>query len=560
MNTPTETNSTPRNRYKLSDSVIAKLPPHDRKSKGHATEWADSECVGLRITAGRGGRKHWDFRYRFGGKKAILRLGEWPSVTTTEARRRANEMKAKLSNDIDPRSEREAARAIPTLAEFCEQEYVPHAKRTIRSARDSEQRLRVHVLPVLGTRRIDAVRRGDIERLHAGLLDKMTPASANRILASTKALLTHAVRLEVLAKSPAQGVRSHKENNARQRCLSGEELQRYLAAVAEEPNPVLRCFLRILLATGMRRGEALAARWENVSTEHRTLLLPQTKAGKARTILLNETAIAVLGEVPRVEGNPYVFPGTKAGTHLAEPKFAHERACKKAGISNLRIHDASYRLFSSSADFVGWRNVDEGVLLGGSGTLLPLPGTTSSGNTVSFDDTPGYAHLPAEFLPYIGEGGDDPLVACYEDDMVVQEIVPAQYNVEAEVAPTALAQFEENLGFGDSGPKLVVRQRAANLRASSTASWRLHTSISPKASTLRLLSRRCASRCSRLREARSPSSSPSASNSTRPLVSRQRPCVKWRLFGSPRTVARSPVPRPSATTSEYSLIPPPSML
>jgi len=340
------TTTNERNRYRLSDTVVAKLPPHEPDSKGRAKEWADSECVGLRISVGKGGRKHWDLRFRIGGRKGVLRLGEWPSVNTAEARRRANEMKAKVSHGIDPRAEREAAREMPTLAEYCERDYLPHARRTIRTAKDSEQRLQVHVLPTLGGKRLDTVRRGDIERLHAEWLDKMAPASANRVLASVKALFSHAVRMEVIERSPGAGVRNHRENNARHRALLGEELHRYLAAVAEEPNPVLRGYLRVLLATGMRRSEALGAKWEHVDLERGTLLLPHTKSGKARTVLLNEAALAALRELPRVPDNLHVFPGTKPGTHLAEPKFAHERACRKAGIAGLRLHDLRHSFAS----------------------------------------------------------------------------------------------------------------------------------------------------------------------------------------------------------------------
>lgn len=336
---------TPRNRYRLSDTVVGKIQSHDPRSPSAVKEWPDSECVGLRLTVGKSGRKWWDYRYRSRGRKACMRIGEWPAVTTTDARKRVNEMKAKLAAGIDPHDEKLNAQAMPTMSEYCEQ-YLEHARRTIRSAKDSEQRLRLHVLPTLGRRRLDDVRRPDIERLHSLWLDQMAPASANRVLASVKALFSHAVRMEVLAKSPAEGVKAHRENNARQRCLSGEELHKYIAAVAEEPNPHLRGLIQLLLATGMRRGEAMTAKWEHVDLATKSLLLPQTKSGKQRTVLLNEQAAAILAGLPRVRGNPYVFPGNKPGTHITEPKFAHERACKRAGIKNLRIHDLRHTFAS----------------------------------------------------------------------------------------------------------------------------------------------------------------------------------------------------------------------
>jgi integrase len=79
--------------------------------------------------------------------------------------------------------------------------------------------------------------------------------------------------------------------------------------------------VKLLLFTGMRRGEAISLRWEHVDMERGTLFLPRTKSGKSRTVVLNDLAKGVITEMAQSRnGNPYVFPGKNPGTHLAEPR------------------------------------------------------------------------------------------------------------------------------------------------------------------------------------------------------------------------------------------------
>jgi integrase len=332
-------------RQKLSDRIVASLPPHDPDSASTQREYPDCDAVGLRITVGKSGRRFWDFRYMFNRRKRILRLGEFPAVNTAEARKRAWEARAAITRGADPSRAIEERRRMPTLAEFCN-EYIPHARRTIRSWKETEGRLRNHILPTLGKRLLSDIRRVDVERLYGDLLDVQSVASANRAICSLKAVMTHAVRCEVIDRSPADRIRLKKENNARTRSLSRDELRRYLAALEEEPNPHLRGLLLVLLASGLRRSEWMMALWKQVDFNNHTLHLPHTKSGRSRTVPLNQVALFTLEQLPRVEGNPYIFPGSRPGKPITEPKFAHRRACEKAGIKDFKIHDLRHTFAS----------------------------------------------------------------------------------------------------------------------------------------------------------------------------------------------------------------------
>ncbi len=93
----------------------------------------------------------------------------------------------------------------------------------------------------------------------------------------------------------------------------------------------------------MRRGEIAAMKWEHVDLKTRTLTIPETKTGEPRRIPLSSRAVAVLKSLPRrIDG--YVF-----GMRKDSITQAFDRACKRAGIEDLRYHDlrheATSRLF-----------------------------------------------------------------------------------------------------------------------------------------------------------------------------------------------------------------------
>jgi integrase len=80
-----------------------------------------------------------------------------------------------------------------------------------------------------------------------------------------------------------------------------------------------------------------------VNLKKRTAHLPKTKNGEARTMPLSSRAVATLENLPRnLDGR--VFGTTYEGIHQA-----FVRACRRAGIADLRFHDlrheATSRLF-----------------------------------------------------------------------------------------------------------------------------------------------------------------------------------------------------------------------
>jgi integrase len=134
-----------------------------------------------------------------------------------------------------------------------------------------------------------------------------------------------------------------KDAAPRERRLHREERGRLQAACVRCRNPYIRYLVELAVETAMRRGELLNARWTDVSFETRTMRIPVTKNGHARTIPLSSGALATLRTLSdgRASGDERILPMTKDAA-----KMAWKRLVKRAGLKDLRFHDLRHEAIS----------------------------------------------------------------------------------------------------------------------------------------------------------------------------------------------------------------------
>lgn len=100
--------------------------------------------------------------------------------------------------------------------------------------------------------------------------------------------------------------------------------------------------VELALETGMRRGDLLRARWTDVSFETRTLHIPVTKNGYARTIPLTGRAVELLTELKcETASSGNVLQLTENMV-----KMAWERMVSRARLVDLRFHDLRHEAIS----------------------------------------------------------------------------------------------------------------------------------------------------------------------------------------------------------------------
>ena len=141
------------------------------------------------------------------------------------------------------------------------------------------------------------------------------------------------------------GVSKPKLSKGRERRLEEGEEERILVAT----NPEMGEIIRLALETAMRREELSNLRWRDIDLKRRTATLYETKNGETRTAPLSPRALEILQTIKARPGGQGERVFSQSPSAITQ---AMQRACKKAGLSDLRFHDlrheATSRLFEGT--------------------------------------------------------------------------------------------------------------------------------------------------------------------------------------------------------------------
>lgn len=166
--------------------------------------------------------------------------------------------------------------------------------------------------------------------------------TANRYIAAISAVLKRAWReWGWIPENPAGRVERAREAPGRVRWLTQEEIGRLLAACTTSGRPELRTLVVMALATGMRQGEILGLRWDDVDLGRRLFVLHHTKNRERRGIPISAALVDELRALPRRIDSPLLFPPAQPGSVDPWPTYRKpwRRALAEAGIADFRFHD-----------------------------------------------------------------------------------------------------------------------------------------------------------------------------------------------------------------------------
>lgn len=178
-----------------------------------------------------------------------------------------------------------------------------------------------------------------VDQLQTDLISKgYEPASNNKILTILKHMFSKAVEWEMVEEEILKRIRKVKplkNENKRLRFLSKEECQNLINSC----DPHLKPIAITALNTGMRKGEILNLRWDNVDLRHGFILLDITKNGERREIPINDTLRGVLQGITRRLDIPSVFYDSITGKPFRDVKRSFSTALRKTGIRDFHFHD-----------------------------------------------------------------------------------------------------------------------------------------------------------------------------------------------------------------------------
>lgn len=183
-----------------------------------------------------------------------------------------------------------------------------------------------------------------IERYKLNRKEEAAPATINRELACLRNMLNMAATWKKSSKrswdfGKYKEVKLFKEPPERMRPLLPEEEDRLFAAIQSTPKARhLEPIVLMALHTGMRKGEILNLKWENVNLDKNYITVEKTKNNKNRNIPINNLLKPILECGKLVTRSEYVFVN-RQGQPYTDVKTAWWAALKRAGIEDFHFHD-----------------------------------------------------------------------------------------------------------------------------------------------------------------------------------------------------------------------------
>ena len=231
------------------------------------------------------------------------------------------------------------------IAEFLENSHISQSPKTYRLY---ELTLRQY-LNHTGDIDIEEISPRQIESFKVLRSKQVSASTVNMQLRSLRAFFNRFVKWELLQRNPARQVDLIKVPESLPAYLTPEQLTQLLEGISDQ------WLARIVLfgfMTGLRLGEILNLTWDDIDIQNRTALIRsslsyQVKAGKIRTLPLNDEATQVLRSLPSRIG--LVFKGKhgqRANPNYVSAKF--REAIRKSNLDR-RLHFHSLRHSFASA-------------------------------------------------------------------------------------------------------------------------------------------------------------------------------------------------------------------
>ena len=227
-----------------------------------------------------------------------------------------------------------------------------------------ENEIYKHIIPGIGKIPLAALKRSDLEKFYAGQLKggnldrngtgdkKLSGAVIRSMHTRIKCALDLALKEGLVNRNEAIGCKLPPKKNKEIGVLSHDEIARLLIQANEEG------FFELILlglATGMRRGELLGLKWEdinfetgelNVLREYTTLgseyivSTPKTKTSM-RQITLPGSVLNILAEYRETVNSEWVFPSPLDPSHPRSPTSCRSRLSvmlERAGCNHIPFH------------------------------------------------------------------------------------------------------------------------------------------------------------------------------------------------------------------------------
>jgi len=196
-----------------------------------------------------------------------------------------------------------------------------------------------NLLPVFGKKPLHLITTREVEGYARDRAAKVKGATVNRELALLRHLFNIAMDNGYTDQNPARAIKRYPESPWRHKFFFSEpEIKGLINASA----PHLRSILALAFGTGLRKGDILGLRWDDVDLDRGIISIQMQKTGGSVEIPLIPMIRDLLqGMKSRASASPFVFPRGSSGQRIGDIKTAFHAALRRSGLASkgYRFHD-----------------------------------------------------------------------------------------------------------------------------------------------------------------------------------------------------------------------------
>jgi integrase len=258
----------------LTGATLRSLEPTETQ----VTYWdKGTKSFGLRVSPG--GTMTWTLLV--GQERQRIKLGNYPIISLKDARILARQHLAERTLG----QHRKRSKTLSAAYELFDEVHLKTLKTS--TAYELRRLLKAHFIPKLGRKDLS-----ELDTHHiTDIIDRLSPGTAWHAFAAIQNFLNWCVGRRFITVSPLAGVPSPPKSVSRSRVLTDAELRAVWTAAASLGE--FGIIVRLLITTGMRRGEtaALQSSW----LENNTLTIPAevTKNGRQHTVPLSPRSLTL---------------------------------------------------------------------------------------------------------------------------------------------------------------------------------------------------------------------------------------------------------------------------
>jgi integrase len=232
------------------------------------------------------------------------RLGAYPQMSVAQAR------EAAFTFDPDAAVASTEAGTFKQIAESWVREYVDEKK--LRSKYEIERHLKVYLYPVWEKEPLFDIRRIDVNNLLDRIKNRHGRNQADAVLRTISSVMSwYAIKDDRYNSPIVKGMdrdRRTLPERSRSRILDDHEIRALWEATSDMG--VFGSLVKMLLLTGQRLRKVAHMQWQHVEDDCWTIETEPREKGNAGRLVLPALAMEVLTQLPRMIGNPFVFPAS----------------------------------------------------------------------------------------------------------------------------------------------------------------------------------------------------------------------------------------------------------